>query len=788
MIRRTEGEYPLFILDTDHTSYLFRVMPTGHLEHLYYGRKLHIRNAEEAEALVEKRSFEPGNAIRYYGSKDPVILEDLRLEASFGGHGDLREPFAEIVGADGSRSLDLLFSKAETSRGGLRLRDLPSSYDDDDQQDHLVVTLEDRHALVSLELHYCVYPECDVITRNAVIINSGRDVVSLERLLSLQLDLDNAGWVVSAFHGAWAREMERTEVAVSAGRFVIESRTGTSSNRANPFFMLHSSEATETTGDCFGFNLVYSGNHRETIEVNAYGKTRVTCGIHPDGFRYTLEPSERFEAPEAVMTYSPNGFGGQSANMHRFVRKHIVRGNWRDKIRPVLLNSWEACYFGISEQNLVSLARVGKSVGIELFVVDDGWFAEREDDTKSLGDWKPNTRKLPTGLKGLCREINELGMEFGVWVEPEMVNVDSDLYRAHPEWAMAIPGRPHSEGRNQRILDLANPEVVDYLTEKMTEVFSSANIAYVKWDMNRVFTDVFSPYLPADKQGETTHRYVCGLYRMMRVLTERFPDILFEGCSSGGNRFDLGILSYFPQIWGSDNTDAIERLQIQEGYSYGYPMNTVGAHVSAVPNHQTLRSAPLSTRFNVAAFGVLGYEYNLKDLPASSLREIRKQIALYKKWREVLQFGSFYRGRTGDVREWICVSPDRRKAVGLLLQKTAAANPGSESFHAQGLDEDVFYRFYNRPERVNVKLFGSLINTIAPIHIRPDSLLHNAVARRVALPGEEENILASGSVLMYGGVHLKQAFSASGHNSSVRVFPDFASRLYYMEAEPYEEK
>lgn len=414
--------------------------------------------------------------------------------------------------------------------------------------------------------------------------------------------------------------------------------------------------------------------------------------------------------------------------------------------------------------------------------MDDGWFGERDDDTSSLGDWEPNPKKLPNGLKGLGEKLAAMDIQFGVWVEPEMVNTESKLYKAHPDWAMAIPGKHHSEGRNQRVLDLANPAVQDFLTEKMTEVFSSADIAYVKWDMNRIFSDVYSPYLPPQRQGETAHRYILGLYRIIRTLTERFPEILFEGCSAGGNRFDLGILRYFPQIWGSDNSDAICRVTIQEGYSYGYPQSCIGAHVSAVPNHQTLRVTPEETRFNVAAFGALGYECDLRDLNAAQKQEITEQIALYKQWREVFQFGQLYRVLSGNLHEWICVSEDKKRAVGMILQEKLVPNTQTQRFYAAGLLPDQRYRLRNIPGRVDVKQFGSLINTVAPIHVKQDSLVHNVIAKTVKMNRETEDVSATGDVLMHTGVSLSPTFSSTGFNDKVRVFPDFSSRLYLIEA------
>ena len=782
MIRRFDGERPAFLLDTENTSYAFRVLPTGHLEHLYYGRRIGAGGAEALASLEEKRSFAPGGVIVYDARHGTTVPEDMCLEFSSAGKGDIREPFLELVHADGGRTSDFLFAGAEITDTKPPYATLPGSYSADGSAEHLTVRLRDAQYGEELELHYYVYPDCDVICRSARLLNLSRQPLEVDRLLSLQLDLPDSPWAVTCFHGAWVREMEKATLTLPAGRFVMESRMGCSSSRMNPFFLLHDPAATEDSGACWGFNLIYSGNHYETVEVNAFGKTRVLGGIHPQGFRFLLQPGEAFEAPEAVMTYSDGGFNGQSRNMHRFVREHIVRGQWKYLPRPVLLNSWEASYFHFTERSLLSLAKAGKELGVELFVMDDGWFGERSDDTRSLGDWDVNLQKLPGGLEGLGKKLKEMGLGFGLWVEPEMVNTRSRLFEAHPDWTMAIPGKPHSEGRNQRLLDLANRDVQDFLITKMTEVFSSAEIAYVKWDFNRIFTDVYSPALPPEKQGETAHRYVCGLYRVLGELTLRFPHILFEGCASGGNRFDLGILSYFPQIWASDNTDAVSRARIQEGYSYGYPLSALGAHISACPNHQTLRSTPLDTRFNVAAFGVLGCELDLRDLSGEDRKQLSSEIELYKQWREVFQFGDFYRGRSGNLHEWTCVSPDRKRAAGLLMQELTRANTQFERYFPKGLDGDTRYHFTNEPQRLNIKRFGSLVNTVTPFHVKQDSLVHNVIAKVKHMPGETEDYLADGQTLM-AGVKLKQGFSGTGYDDNVRYFVDFSSRLYFMLAE-----
>lgn len=771
----------LFTLDTTNTTYAFKVLPTGHLEHLYYGKKINIGGG--VQALSRRQTMPVGNTVSYSKDNPSFSLEAARLEMSSYGKGDIREPFVELVHADGSFTSDFLYDSYEIKKGRDELETLPCSYGSEDEVSQLKIILKDKSYGLTLELYYYVYEECDVIGRSCRLVNDSQDSVNIRRIMSMLMDIDGAGYVFTTFNGAWAREMDRHDTVVAAGKHVNSSYTGTSSSRANPFVMISHKDTTQEHGPCIGLNLIYSGNHYEAVEVGMCDTTRIAAGINPQSFSYILEPGSDFEAPEAVLTYSDSGFNAMSHNMHAFVRKHIVRGEWQYKERPVLLNSWEAAYFDISERKLYDLAKAGRDVGIELFVMDDGWFGTRNDDSQSLGDWYVNKKKLPGGLKGICDRINGLGMSFGIWVEPEMVNVNSGLYRKHPDWAMDIPGCAHSEGRSQRVLDLCNPEVAEYIVESMTRVFSSANIAYVKWDMNRIFSDYYSKYLHAQgrPQGETAHRYVVALGRIMRTLVERFPHILFEGCAAGGNRFDLGILCYFPQIWASDNTDAVSRTYIQEGLSYGYPMSVVSAHVSTCPNHQTLRVTPLTTRFNVAAFAVCGYECNLVDMKREELNEIKTQISIYKQWRHTMQFGTFYRQRTGNIHQWTVAEADGSRAVGLVMQELVHANTQNEVYYAAGLDADAVYRFYNRPLKHNVKEFGDLINTAAPIHIRQGSLLHSMVAKFVTMPGETEKYELGGALLMEGGVQLKQAFAATGFSEEIRHFPDFASRVYFME-------
>ena len=783
MIRQTGDT---FILDTQNTTYAFRIFENRVLEHLYYGKKIRLDDETGAvsDALTEKHEFAPGQTCIYDDNSSSYSLNDIRLEFSARGKGDLREPFIEVVHADGSRTSDFVYENAKIEDGKVPLDTLPSSTGSKEDCSSLVITLADKSYDLTVRLIYHVFEKCDVITRSAQLINNSDKDVKILRFMSLQIDTCKKDLVFTTFNGAWIREMNRCDHKLVSGKIVNESVSGSSSSGANPFVMFGDEHTGENTGNAYGFNLIYSGNHIETASVSDYGKLRFLCGINPGGFEYRLAPGETFEAPEAVMTMSSEGFNGMSYNMHRFVCKHILRGNWADTERPILLNSWEAAYFDISEYKLLRMARKAKSVGIEMFVMDDGWFGHRDDDRSSLGDWYPNKKKLPGGVKRLSDRIHGMGMGFGIWVEPEMVSEDSDLYRAHPEWAMRIPGKPHSTGRNQMILDLANPEVCRYITDTLSKLFEDGCIDYVKWDMNRTMSDVYSQYLPADRQGETAHRYMIGLYGILSELTKRFPDILFEGCSSGGNRFDLGMLCYFSQIWGSDNTDAACRVQIQTGYSYGYPQRTVSAHVSSVPNHQTLRKTPLETRFDIAAFGSLGYELNLCDLDQDSLEAIREQIDVYKKWRRVFQMGRFYRGEEtddGNTTTWNVVSPDGTRAVAMMFRKLAVPNDQSGSIKVHGLIKDTKYRMYNRPCKIDVRMFGDLINTIAPIHVKNGSALHDIISHFVKLDGETEDVLVYGDTLSEAGVMLKPAFSSTGFNERTRVFPDFSSRLYFIE-------
>ena len=761
-----------FLLETRRTTYCFRVTEEGFLQHLYYGRRLDLTGGWGA--LVPQVRHVPGNSAGW----DGVCLEDMALEISAPGLGDLRESMARIAG----RTVDFRYEGAETVTEKPALAGLPSAYDEAGNCRTLRLNLLEKGGGLRLELLYTTFDDCDVITRSTRLINLGQEPVTVTRLLSNQIDFLAQDYIFTSFTGTWAREFEITETPCGPGTVVSDSRTGTSSNRANPFVMLRKKGADEDQGDCYGFHLLYSGDHFECADGNPYGKLRFLHGIQPEGFTWLLEPGKDLTAPEAAMTCGW-GLDDMSANLHAFVREHVVRGWWKYRQRPVLVNSWESFYFRFTQKDLLRLARQGRDLGAELFVLDDGWFGKRDSDNCSLGDWNiTHKKKLPDGLGGLANKVRELGIDFGLWVEPEMVSEDSQLYRAHPDWILGHPGQ--AVGRNQYILDMGRTEVQDYLIEVLSGVFTEVDPAYVKWDMNRIMTDTYSAALPAGRQGEVRHRYILGLYRVLEELTGRFPKILFEACSSGGNRTDLGMLSYMPQVWLSDNTDALCRCRIQYGASFGYPQSVMGCHVSASPNHQTLRTTPLDSRFHVAALGLLGYELDLGSLTDREKTKVAGQIAFYKKYRDTLQYGHFHRLRGGEDGMWqmMAVSGDYREALTFLFQQENRPNSPALRLLARGLSPKDVYRLSVRPSPVELGDFGSLVNMVSPMRIRPNSFADRA-ASRVALPGEQENIRASGDVLVKCGVWLKQGFSGTGFDGETRVMGDCGSRLYILERE-----
>lgn len=752
----------LFHLRTEHSSYMFRVTPQGQLEHLHYGAP--VRDAD-AEALSLKRTMPYGDSVLYPGGGAAYCLDVLLLEWSGAGRGDYRPSPVEFVTDSGSWTADFEYVGHTITPGSTETRcGLPTAYGGDMT---LAVLLRDEAAGAELRLYYTTYPAEDVITRRAELVCTGAGL-SIRKLMSLSLDLAERDLKLTTFTGSWIREAHRHDAAVE-GTLINESRTGFSSNRANPGFILSERAADERRGRVWGFNLVYSGNHMSCVSADPRGTVRVMSGISPDRFEWRLGTGESFETPEAVMCFSAEGLGGMSRAMHDFVNRHIVRGPWAGRGRPVLVNAWEGFMFDFDAKRLLSVARRAKAMGAELFVMDDGWFVGRDDDTGGLGDYEPDTKKLPEGVSGLAREVKKLGLGFGIWVEPEAVSPKSRLYAEHPDWAVTEPGRKPVYGRNELLLDLTRGEVRDYLVDSVTKLLDSAEISYVKWDMNRQMAGVGGAY---------SHRYILGLYEVLHRVFDARPDILFESCSSGGNRFDLGMLCFSPQIWASDDTDPIERLDIQRGLSYLYPLSTMGAHVSASPHAQTLRHTPMGTRFAVSCFGCLGYELDLRELSPVEMREARRQIEFYKKHRMTLQYGRLYRFDLPDGREaFECVSRDGAEAVTGHFRRLVHAAPAFEKLPADGLDAAALYEVESLPALLRISDFGGLIRHALPVKLRPGGAILRAADSLTGLRQDTERCTASGAALM-DGIRLQNLFSGTGYDKALRLPGDFGSEIY----------
>lgn len=752
----------LFHLRTEHSSYMFRVTPQGQLEHLHYGAPM--RDAD-AEALSLKRTMPYGDSVLYPGGGAAYCLDVLPLEWSGAGRGDYRPSPVEFVTDSGSWTADFEYVGHTITPGSTETRcGLPTAYGGDMT---LAVLLRDEAAGAELRLYYTTYPDEDVITRRAELVCTGAGL-SIRKLMSLSLDLAERDLKMTTFTGSWIREAHRHDAAVE-GTLVNESRTGFSSNRANPGFILSERAADERRGRVWGFNLVYSGNHMSCVSADPRGTVRVMSGISPDRFEWRLGTGESFETPEAVMCFSAEGLGGMSRAMHDFVNRHIVRGPWAGRGRPVLVNAWEGFMFDFDAKRLLSVARRAKAMGAELFVMDDGWFIGRDDDTGGLGDYEPDAKKLPEGVSGLAREVKKLGLGFGIWVEPEAVSPKSRLYAAHPDWAITEPGREPVYGRNELLLDLTRGEVRDYIVDSVTRLLDSAEISYVKWDMNRQMAGVGGVY---------SHRYILGLYEVLHRVFDARPDILFESCSSGGNRFDLGMLCFSPQIWASDDTDPIERLDIQRGLSYLYPLSTMGAHVSASPHAQTLRHTPLGTRFAVSCFGCLGYELDLRELSPVEMREARRRIEFYKKHRMTLQYGRLYRFDLPDGREaFECVARDGAEAVTGHFRRLVHAAPAFEKLPADGLDAAALYEVESLPALLRISDFGGLIKHALPVKLRPGGAILRAADSLTGLRQDKERCTASGAALM-DGIRLQNLFSGTGYDKALRLPGDFGSEIY----------
>ena len=668
-------------LSTRATSYQMKIDSTGVLLHTYYGPRL--RRGDLSRLICpEDRGFSPNPD--EVGLDRTWSLDTQPQEYSSSGVGDFRLPSLEADPADGSHTADFRYVRHTVTEGKYALEGLPAFYGEGVTAQTLTVELHDRCSGLTVELLYGVLEEYDMITRAVRVRNDGAAPVRLTRVASACLDFPVGDHDFITLGGAYAREREPVRAALTQGVHSAGSVRGSSSHQQNPFLVLCDRDTTEDAGRCWAMALVYSGNFLASVEHTQFHETRMTLGIHPFHFAWRLAPGETFTAPEAAMVFSARGLGHMSRLFHRAIRLNLCRGPWKDQRRPILINNWEATLFNFDADKIFSIAKAASQVGVEMMVMDDGWFGERNDDFGGLGDWNVNQKKLPGGLAPLAERINGLGMKFGLWVEPEMVNENSDLYRAHPDWAFQVPGRPLTRGRYQLVLDLTRPEVKQYVLDNLRSTLKSAPIAYVKWDMNRSLTDVWSAALPPERQGEVYHRFVLAVYEILEALHLEFPDLLIEGCSGGGGRFDCGMLYYTPQIWCSDNTDAMDRLRIQYGTSFCYPCCTMGAHV--------------------AAAGTFGYELDLNELTAEELDQVRDQIAAFRTDWELVMRGDYYRlGNPFRGEEsfcaWMHVSPDKSRALVGLVQTQRHANPIRPLLRLKGLDPD-------RDYRVNGQVYG----------------------------------------------------------------------------------
>lgn len=680
-----------FHLYNNKISYLIKILANEQLGQLYFGKR--IPNRKNHDYLVEN-TYRPVTSY-VFDDDYSFSLGNVKQEYPAYGTTDQRRPALDIKQPNGSRITDFKYVSHKIYAGKRKLTGLPATYvENESEATTLEINLYDELIQVTLCLQYTIFENSAAIARSVKFSNDSDQKYQLKTALSLNLDLPDANYEWLQFSGAWGRERYLHKTPLRPGIQAINSARGASSHMQNPFVILKRPFTTEEQGEALGVSFVYSGNFLAQAEVDEYSVTRLQIGIDPFQFSWCLKPNETFQTPEAILAYTSEGLNQLSQTFQKLYTTRLARGYWRDKERPILINNWEATYFDFTEEKLLSIAKKAKELGIELFVLDDGWFGERTKETAGLGDWYVNRNRLKNGISGLSRKIHDLGMMFGLWLEPEMVNKDSDLYRKHPDYIIETPKRHASHGRKQYVLDFSRKEVVDNIYEQLVKILDEDEIDYIKWDMNRNITECYSIAYPPEQQGEIMHRYILGVYNLYERLIERYPKILFESCASGGGRFDAGMLYYAPQAWTSDDSDAIERLKIQYGTSFGYPQSMMGAHVSASPNEQLGRNTPLKIRGDVAFFGAFGYELDLDKLSSTELASIKKQIELMKKYRSIFQYGTFYRLKSpfeGNIVSWMVVSEDKSQAIVGYYKILNDVNCEYRRLCLPGLDADTLY-------------------------------------------------------------------------------------------------
>lgn len=683
----------LFTIQTKDSSYQMFADDKNVLLHLYYGEKI---GEENLSGLIFCTDMGFAGNPEEAGPNRKYSLDALPQEIPGSGVGDFRDDMIEIRHADGSFAADFRFDSFEILDHSYAIPGMPALYDTEEEKgETLVITMTEKASDIVLKLFYGVFEKENVITRAARLENHGETAIELEKMLSFSMDLMYENYEMIYFSGRHAMERTAERIPVQHAKVEIGSTRGTSSHHYNPAVILCEEGAGETHGSCIGACLVYSGNFVAAAQKDQKNQTRFQMGIHPTNFCFHLEKGEEFDTPQAILSYSGTGLTKLSQQYHEIIREHICRGAYKHAKRPILINNWEATYFDFNEEKILKIAEQAQKLGIEMLVLDDGWFGKREDDNSGLGDWFVNEKKMNGSMAQLAEKIHKMGMKFGLWFEPEMVNKDSNLYREHPDWILSTPGRHISHGRNQYILDFSRAEVVDAIYGQMEKILEDAPISYIKWDMNRCMSEVYSHTASAADQGKVMHQYILGVYRLYEKLTGRFPEILFESCASGGSRFDPGLLYYAPQAWTSDDTDAVERCKIQYGTSLVYPVSSMGSHVSAVPNHQVLRNTSLKMRADVAYFGTFGYELNPNSLTEAEREAIKKQTAFMKEHRSLIQYGTFYRLQSpfaGNEMAWMVVSEDKKEAIVGWYRFLEPINIGYRSVRLQGLDPKLPYQ------------------------------------------------------------------------------------------------
>ncbi|MGY3815155.1 alpha-galactosidase [Globicatella sulfidifaciens] len=701
-----------FHLSNQHVSYIFRVMEKTHiLEHLYFGPR--INSYDNYDFLIE-RDVRTGN--NFIMGDHTSSFEHIKQEVPVYGTTDFRYPSIELEYSDGDRISHFEYFDYRLSKGKTREKGQPRSFASEQEAEVLTVILKNRYSDIFLELDYGLYKDLPIITRQQRLINKSRENISIEQFMSLNLDIPNENYEWVHLDGAWARERHVKRQEVQPGVQHISSTRGASSHVYNPFFALVSAQTTENKGNAIGIALIYSGNFLAQIERDNFEVLRLQIGINPYQFKWLLKPNEMFQTPEAVVCYSDSGLNGMSQTFHDFFNFHVINNKWQKDPRPVLINSWEATYFDFNEEKLLEIAQTAKRIGIDLFVLDDGWFGTRDSDEGSLGNWKIDYRKLPNGIKGLSEKIHSMGLKFGLWIEPEMISMDTPLYKKHPEWVIGHPQKNISHGRNQYVLNFAIPEVVENIYHQLESILNESKIDYIKWDMNRYISEAYSVLLPRQQQGELFHRYILGVYQLYEMLIDNFPDIMIESCAGGGGRFDAAMLYYAPQAWTSDNTDAIERLKIQYGTSFVYPLSTIGAHISEVPNHQVGRTTPLTTRSEVAMFGTFGFELDITKLNEDELLLLSNEISKYKLYQSLITQGKFYRLLSpfdSDITAWMVVAKDQSEALVGIYQPLDKPNDHYHRLKLPGLNPKLRYHYMIHGK--NVIRFGDDLEKIGLI-------------------------------------------------------------------------